>query len=718
MISVLYVDDEPDLLDIGKIFLEQSGEFSVTTLTSAPEGLALLQRETFDVIISDYQMPEMDGILFLQEVRARMADLPFILFTGRGREEIVIQAINNGVDFYMQKGGDPKSQFAELAHKIRHSIRSRKAERSLNARITLIQSIAEISTKFIYVPSGAMDDLILHALKEVGKLCSADRSYIIQWDSPAQASASMTHEWNNQGILPEKVNSQHLSLQEIRWFMDPLSQKKIVHIPRLKDIPDIPALGKERLLRQKEQTLIHVPLFTEDTFIGLLGLSSIQKEAVWTEEDIDILKIFSEVITNALVRRRAENELRQSEILYRTIFENNGNPVVIVEEDTTISLVNQKFEKLIGFSRKEIEDKKSWTDFVANPEDLKRMNEYHRLRRINPELAPPVYESRLKDREGIVRDVIISVTMIPGTQQSLLAVVDITDRKEAERAVKESENLYRTVFESTGNASIIIAEDTTIIQANSVWASLTGLPRQEQTGRSWTEFIHPDDVDLMKKHHYQRRIDPTQPPKKYEARLIDVNHTVHDCIIHVDLIPGTTTSIASIVDITDRKRAELAIRESENFYRTLFETTGAATIIIEKDTTISLANSGFARLSGYSKEELEGKRSWTDFVVKEDLERMKKYHYDRRNDPLSAPGIYDFRFIDRYGTIKYCFNNVAVIPGTTKSVASVVDINDRVMAEQDLLKKNEELNAAYEELTVTEEELRQNLAEISKTDQR
>ena len=63
-------------------------------------------------------MPEMDGIAFLKAVRQRYGDVPFILFTGRVREDVVIEAINNGVDFYLQKGGEVKAQFAELSHQI------------------------------------------------------------------------------------------------------------------------------------------------------------------------------------------------------------------------------------------------------------------------------------------------------------------------------------------------------------------------------------------------------------------------------------------------------------------------------------------------------------------------------------------------------------------------------------------------------------------------
>ena len=132
IISVLYVDDEPMLLDVGKLYIERFGNFSVTTAEDAKEGLNLLNGQNFDCIISDYQMPGMDGIEFLKHFRQTDSITPFIIFTGRGREEVVINAINNGADFYVQKGGDPKSQFTDLLHKVRHAVKASNYEKELN----------------------------------------------------------------------------------------------------------------------------------------------------------------------------------------------------------------------------------------------------------------------------------------------------------------------------------------------------------------------------------------------------------------------------------------------------------------------------------------------------------------------------------------------------------------------------------------------------------
>jgi PAS domain S-box-containing protein len=149
MISVLYVDDEEVLLELGKLFLEKSGQFCVETVTSANEALQRLKSTMYEAIVSDYQMPDMDGIAFLKAIRAEFPDLPFIIFTGKGREEVVIEAFESGADFYLQKGGKPTPQFLELGHKITAAVRRRRAEKALQESETHYRNVVEDQTEFI-----------------------------------------------------------------------------------------------------------------------------------------------------------------------------------------------------------------------------------------------------------------------------------------------------------------------------------------------------------------------------------------------------------------------------------------------------------------------------------------------------------------------------------------------------------------------------------------
>ncbi len=157
-IRVLYVDDEPALLELGKLFLERDGELLVTTCESAPEAIRLLSTDTFDAIISDFQMPQMDGIEFLRHIREQGNKTPFIIFTGKGREDVVIDAINSGADFYIQKGGDPKPQFAELSNKVRYAVARRRSENALRESEERYRGVVEDQTEFIcrFLPDGTI----------------------------------------------------------------------------------------------------------------------------------------------------------------------------------------------------------------------------------------------------------------------------------------------------------------------------------------------------------------------------------------------------------------------------------------------------------------------------------------------------------------------------------------------------------------------------------
>jgi PAS domain S-box-containing protein len=131
MIRVLYVDDEPAILDTCRKILEKAGAFQVTTVLSGEEALGRVRSESFDVVVSDYQMEDINGLDLLKIIRNEIPSMPFIIFTGRGREDVVIEAFEHGVDYYVQKGGEAKAQYAELAHKIELAVENRRIKKKL-----------------------------------------------------------------------------------------------------------------------------------------------------------------------------------------------------------------------------------------------------------------------------------------------------------------------------------------------------------------------------------------------------------------------------------------------------------------------------------------------------------------------------------------------------------------------------------------------------------
>ncbi len=154
--------------------------------------------------------------------------------------------------------------------------------------------------------------------------------------------------------------------------------------------------------------------------------------------------------------------------------------------------------------------------------------------------------------------------------------------------------------------------------------------------------------------------------------------------------------------LDERKKAEQALRESEEQYRTIFETTGTATMIVEEDGVISMVSSEFEKIFGYPREEIEGTNEWEKFIVEDDLERMGEYHALRRNNPDAAPRNYEVRGVDKTGNHKDLLLTNSIIPGTKKSVVSMLDITDRKRAEEELALLATVIEQAAEGITITD----------------
>jgi PAS domain S-box-containing protein len=131
-------------------------------------------------------------------------------------------------------------------------------------------------------------------------------------------------------------------------------------------------------------------------------------------------------------------------------------------------------------------------------------------------------------------------------------------------------------------------------------------------------------------------------------------------------------------------------------YRRVFENTSTAIIVLEADCTISLANTQFERLAGYPKSEIEGKKRWIEFIVPEDLTRMKGQHHLRREREERAETQYEFRLLSRSGEIHDIFANIDMVPGTTESIAILLDITEQKKAEEIIRQTEAQLTNAMD----------------------
>lgn len=130
-IRVLHVEDSVGDLELTRLFLKRKGynNFKITPVLSAERALEMLERENFDVILSDYKMPGMNGLEFLEELRKKGNDIPFIIFTGKGEEKVAVEALNKGANRYINKDGSPAVSIEALAQHIQELVEERRKEK-------------------------------------------------------------------------------------------------------------------------------------------------------------------------------------------------------------------------------------------------------------------------------------------------------------------------------------------------------------------------------------------------------------------------------------------------------------------------------------------------------------------------------------------------------------------------------------------------------------
>lgn len=261
------------------------------------------------------------------------------------------------------------------------------------------------------------------------------------------------------------------------------------------------------------------------------------------------------VVRNINERKEAEEALKESENRYRSVFETTGAGTLIVEEDNTISLVNKEFERISGYSKEEVEGKKSWTEFAAE-EDLERTKGYHRLLLIDPELAPRNYEIRLIDRYGKSKDMLLTVDLIPGTKKCVVSAVDITERKKAEEALRVSEERFYKIFNTSPYImSITTHKEGRFIVANERFSKTLGYPLDEVIGRTAKDiriWVNPDRAEIINMPRENNLIN------NLECTLRKKSGEIFTGLYSAEIVyfNGEQHILSAVNDISERKRLE------------------------------------------------------------------------------------------------------------------------------------------------------------------
>ena len=651
MIRILYLDDEPALLDIGKTYLELKGEFSVDTVPTFEEAREKILSVSYDAIISDYEMPGISGIDFLKYVRTRHNNLPFILFTGRGREEVVIEALNNGADFYLQKGGAAKPQFTELKHKIRLAIERRQA----------IDELSESRQR--------MTDIIDHlpdatfAIDLEGK--------VIAWN---RAIEEMT-EVKKDEILGKGDHAYAIPFYGIRrpilldliLRQDKEIEKTYSQIIR-KDKNLISEICSPLLFggRGAFVWFIASPLY--DTHGNITGAI--------------------ESIRDITARKKAEVALRESEQKYRAILDNIQDVFYRTDREGNLIMASSSWASLSGYdSLDECIGKNIAETFYQDPATRKDLLDI--LKRdgsvsdfeivLKKKDGSPLYISAnshlcydeagaVGGVEGIFRDITerkkAEENLLKKNEELRAAYEQLTATEEelrqnyeelntSQQLLRQSEERFRNVVEDQTEFICRFTPDGKLTFVNSAYCRYFGLDRESCIGSHHMVTIHPEDVPWMKQHFSAFSLD--NPVAGIEHRIVMPSGTIQwqrwsDRAIFDN--NGQITEFQSVGrDITTRKQAEenllkkneelraayeqltateeelrqnyeelntsqQLLRQSEEKFRTLVETSPDITWEINKQGIFHYISPNVQTIMGYQPKELVG-RSITDLIPEE-----------------------------------------------------------------------------------------------------
>jgi PAS domain S-box-containing protein len=635
LISVLHVDDDADFLKSSKRIMEMQGSFQIETALSVKEALQKLGQKPYDVIVSDYQMPETDGLNFLKELRDRGNDIPFILFTGKGREEVAIEALNLGADRYINKSGNPEAVYGELAYSIKKAVKAKRAEKMLRESEEQYRNIVELS------PDGIM------TLNLKGTVTSVNKAFV-----------DLT------GFSEAEIVGKHFT--------------KLGTL-RARDLPKYMKLFAS-FLRGK------IPSITEFLYLRKDGSHR------WGEAQFSFIKNeekkvgIQAILRDITERKRMAEQLKISEEKYHKQFETAMDAIFLADAETGILLdCNHAATELVGRKKSELIGKHQ--RILHPPEETE--GEFSRtFRQHLKEKEGQVLETQVITKTGEIRDVAIKANIFELGNKKLFQCIfrDVTDKKKMEEQLRREQETIELVTENIGAGLTIISKDYRILWANKFLKNACGDVKGKTCYSVYNDrtSICPGcgvkEIFETGKNHVVHE-QPVPGPDGQRVWIEITANPIRD-------EKGNIVAASELsVYVNERKQLENRLREAEKRYHALFDKAPLGILMIDSTGIAVDFNEEAHRQLGYSREEFAN-LTVSDYEVLESSDetraRMKKILKTGKDE-------FETKHRTKTGEIRDIINTVQVIELSGKKFFQVItrDITEQKKAEEALRESEE-----------------------------
>ncbi len=574
--DILLVDDEKGLLEQAKIFLErQKEEFNIDTALSAKDALDKFENQDYDAIVSDYQMPVIDGLDFLKKIREQKnEDTPFIIFTGKGREEVAIEALNLGADRYLQKGGSPKSQYDVLAQAVLQEVKHHKTQKALDLSQQRYESITEDVMDNSDVAMFILDSdfNIAWINRAVEDYFGVDKENMIGKDKEKLVKEKIKHRFEKPDRFEEKVISTYKNNDYIEDFD--------CHV-----LSDNKNEIEERWLRHWSK-----PIET-----GLY-------EGGRMEHYTDITE-----------KRKRQERLKENKNWLSQIVKGSSVPTFVIDKDHDVTHWNKACENLTGIKKDEIVGtKESWkafydeerpvmADLVLKNADEEEIEEYYEDKFTRSTILNESYEAEdlftSFGEEG--KWVYFTAAPIKDSQGNRVGAIetlqDITERKQVEEKFKKSHRRFNAIYDDPSTFIGILDKEGNLISANRSSLEFIGARESELKGQKFWKTPWWDHSKRLQ----EKLRDAISEAKEgsyinFEAKHYGKNDDKIFVDFYIRPVEDEEGEIVSLIvegnNITERKKAENKRDEYQKILSNTLDAIDSLILVIDEDHRIVLCN--------------------------------------------------------------------------------------------------------------------------------
>jgi PAS domain S-box-containing protein len=441
----------------------------------------------------------------------------------------------------------------------------KQLEIEMNHREAFERLITELSSSFVNISVETRDSMIVEALEAIGKFSETDRAYVFLVNHK-EKYVTNSHEWVADGIQAQKAMLEKLIFDDIPQWMNQMLNFDPIRVYDVEDLTDEWEKEKNILEDQDIKSVVSVPIISDGELYGFVGFDSVRNHRKWLEPEIQLLRVFADLLNNALHKVNWEQELKESRRMLRIVLDTIKVRVFWKDKSGIYQGCNAAFAKDAGLkSLDELLGKTDyemiWKDHAEKySEDDQRV-----IQSQKPLINMIEQQTGLKGKLRWINTSKIPLLNSSGETIGVLGTYqDITEELEAENALKKSENRYRILTENAFDG-IYLLRKTSFEYVNQRFCKLTGYSFNQLTSSDFNIFdlITPESVQQVKERQKARE-EGIKLPGTYEIQIISKSGKRIDVEISTNQLntPGEENLILGIMrDITERKNNELLLNQ-------------------------------------------------------------------------------------------------------------------------------------------------------------